>query len=224
MIKYLIKSKLNNSFAGSLVQMAKSSNNKKEINLSTEEKFKEAARIVFTKKGYAATRTRDIAQQAGLNLALLNYYFRSKEKLFEIVMLEKVQQLFESIEPGFNDPTTSLEEKFSIIASQYIDMLIKNPDLPIFVLSEIRNNPKQLAKKFQLKTMIGSSYFVKQLSKKKKNIDPVQLFLSFMGMLVFPFIIKPVLESAEALNDNDFKKLMQQRKRLIADWMKNIIN
>ena len=58
----------------------------REINLSTEEKFKEAARIVFTKKGYAATKTRDIAEQAGLNLALLNYYFRSKEKLFEIIV------------------------------------------------------------------------------------------------------------------------------------------
>ena len=67
---------------------------KPETNLSTEEKFKEAARVVFTRKGYAATKTRDIAEEAGLNLALLNYYFRSKEKLFEIIMLEKITQLF----------------------------------------------------------------------------------------------------------------------------------
>ena len=59
-----------------------------EKNPSTEEKIKEAARRVFTKKGYAATRTRDIAEESGYNLALINYYFRSKEKLFDIVMLE----------------------------------------------------------------------------------------------------------------------------------------
>lgn len=57
--------------------------------LSTEQKIIEAARKVFTRKGYSATRTRDIAEEAGLNLALLNYYFRSKQKLFELVMAEK---------------------------------------------------------------------------------------------------------------------------------------
>ncbi len=62
-----------------------------EINASTEEKIKEAARRVFTQKGYAATRTRDIAEESGLNLALINYYFRSKEKLFDIIMLEHLQ-------------------------------------------------------------------------------------------------------------------------------------
>ena len=58
---------------------------------STEEKIKIAARSVFHKKGYAATRTRDIAEEAGINLALLNYYFRSKEKLIDIIMTETMQ-------------------------------------------------------------------------------------------------------------------------------------
>ena len=58
---------------------------------STEEKIKAAARKVFTRKGFAATRTRDISEEAGINLALLNYYFRSKEKLFDLVMMENMQ-------------------------------------------------------------------------------------------------------------------------------------
>ncbi len=66
----------------------------KAVDSSTEEKIKEAARVVFMKKGFAATRTRDIAEEAGINLALLNYYFRSKEKLFELVMFEKFQKFF----------------------------------------------------------------------------------------------------------------------------------
>lgn len=203
--------------------MAAYSKKKKEKNLSTEEKFKEAARIVFTKKGYAATRTRDIAEEAGLNLALLNYYFRSKEKLFEIVMFEKVQQLFGSLALNFNDPKTTLEEKFTTIASDYIDLLMKNPDLPLFVLHEVKVNPKRLAKTFQVKALIENSSFVKQLGKKKKNIHPMQFFISFMGMLVFPFVAKPLLESASAINENDFNRLMQQRKELVAEWMKKIV-
>ena len=59
---------------------------KKEPNLSTEEKIKAAARKVFMEKGYGASRTRDIAEEAGINLALLNYYFRSKEKLFNEII------------------------------------------------------------------------------------------------------------------------------------------
>ena len=106
----------------------------KKADISTEEKIKEAARKVFTQKGYAATRTRDIAEEAGINLALLNYYFRSKEKLFEIVILEKMQILLGKLGPALMDERTSLEQKVEQIAEHYIDALIANPDIPLFVL------------------------------------------------------------------------------------------
>jgi AcrR family transcriptional regulator len=189
-------------------------------NLSTEEKFKEAARIVFTKKGYAGTKTRDIAEEAGLNLALLNYYFRSKEKLFEIIMMEKVQQLFSFIAPIANDQSKSLYEKIDLISKNYIDLLIKNPDLPLFVLSEIRNNPKRFGKMVQLDTMILQSHFIKQLAEQKKDINPIQLLLSFLGMLVFPFIASPILTATGALQETAFNHFMEQRKTLVAQWMK----
>ena len=194
-----------------------------EDKLSTEEKFKEAARIVFMKKGYSATKTRDIAEQAGLNLALLNYYFRSKEKLFEIIMIEKIQQLFAFIAPVFNNPNTSLTEKIDAIATNYIDLLLQNPNLPLFVLSEIRNNPERFGKNIQLETFIMKSNFVKQLTEKKPDINPVQLFITFLGMMVFPFIAKPVLQAAGTVNDKIFEQLMQERKALISKWMKMIL-
>jgi AcrR family transcriptional regulator len=190
---------------------------------STEEKFKEAARIVFTKKGYAGTKTRDIAEQAGLNLALLNYYFRSKEKLFEIVMIEKVVQLFSFIAPALNNPDTSLEEKIELIAVSYIDMLLKNPDLPLFVLSEIRTNPERFGKMVQSNGNILQSYFVKQLAQRNKAINPLQLFLNFLGMMVFPFVAKPVFMIAGQVSEDKFVDLMEQRKTLIPQWMKMIL-
>ncbi|HMZ24949.1 MAG TPA: TetR/AcrR family transcriptional regulator, partial [Saprospiraceae bacterium] len=104
-----------------------------EKSASTEEKIKEAARRVFTRKGYAATRTRDIAEESGYNVALINYYFRSKEKLFDLIMLEHLQLFVSSVHDHINDRTTSLPQKVEILISHYIDMLIKNPDLPVFV-------------------------------------------------------------------------------------------
>ncbi len=191
--------------------------------LSTEEKFKEAARIVFTKKGYAATKTRDIAEQAGLNLALLNYYFRSKEKLFDIIMVEKVQQLFAFIWPALNNPNTSLNEKIDWISTNYIEMLARNPDLPLFVLSEIRNNPEGFGKIIKLDTYVMHSHFMKQLAEKKKDINPVQFFINFLGMMVFPFITQPIFKCTGAVKEEVYTQMIEDRKKLIPQWMKLIL-
>jgi AcrR family transcriptional regulator len=196
---------------------------KKQVSLSTEEKIKEAARIVFTQKGYAATKTRDIAEEAGLNLALLNYYFRSKEKLFEIVMIERIQKLFAFIAPALNNPDTSLDEKIDWIAANYIDMLRQNPDLPMFVLSEIRSNPERFGEMIQLNGLVLKSNFMQQLARKKKDINPVQLFLNFLGMMVFPFIVKPVFQSAGKVSEEAYGQLLEQRKTLIPQWMKMML-
>src|SRR5690554_450245 len=119
----------------------------KTVDSSTEEKIKTAARTMFHKKGYAGTRTRDIAEEAGVNLALLNYYFRSKEKLFNIIMSETLGRFMEKIRLIFNDPGSTLEEKIGMITSQYIDLLIDEPEIPLFIISEVRTNPELLLEK-----------------------------------------------------------------------------
>src|SRR5437868_1165754 len=124
-----------------------------EKNASTEEKIKEAARGVFTRKGYAGTRTRDIAEESGYNLALINYYFRSKEKLFDIIMLEHLQAFIHGLIGIVNDPDTSLQEKIEIIIAHYIDMLIQNPNLPLFILNEVNADPTKLVAKLGMDSM-----------------------------------------------------------------------
>jgi AcrR family transcriptional regulator len=195
---------------------------KKEIDLSTEEKIKEAASKVFTKKGYGNARTRDIAEEAGINLALLNYYFRSKEKLFEIVMAERIQKLFGILIPILNDPATTLEEKFEKITAHYINMLIEHPDLPIFVLSEIRNDPERFANRLQVKTLLTQSVFVKQLLERKTNINPFHFLMNLLGMTLFPFVAKPVLQPVLGGEEN-YVELMEQRKKLIPGWLKMML-
>lgn len=190
-----------------------------EKDASAEERIMEAARKIFTQKGYAATRTRDIAEESGLNLALLNYYFRSKEKLFEIVMMEKVQKLFGILAPTLNDTTTSLEEKLKLIAYNYVETLSQTPDLPIFVLSEIKNNPDRFVNKMQVPKLLRESHFVKQLLEKRPDMNPLHFIFSLLGMSLFPFIGKQIFVSAAALNEKQFAELMEQRKVLIPKWI-----
>jgi len=85
---------------------------KKKIkeDVSTEEKIKQAARRLFTEKGFDAVKTRDIAEEAGINLALLNYYFRTKENLFDIIMVENFDQFAQQLIPILGNENLSLDE------------------------------------------------------------------------------------------------------------------
>lgn len=210
----------------SFLTLPKNPENKKvgDKDISTEEKIMQAARVVFTRKGYAATRTRDIAEEAGINLALLNYYFRSKEKLFSQIMQEKAQLMFGLIFPIVTDESTILEHKIDKIAEGYIELLLKNQDLPIFVLSEIRSNPERFAQMMNVGEVMANSSLVRQLHERKPEIHPFQLITAILGMLIFPFVAKPILfpgkdDQAEMM----FSMLMQQRKVLIPQWIKAVL-
>jgi AcrR family transcriptional regulator len=186
---------------------------------TTEEKIKEAARKVFMKKGYAATRTRDIAEEAGINLALLNYYFRSKEKLFNQVMKEKMQQFFGVLLPVISDPSTKLEIKIELIVSNYIDTLTENPDLPLFVLSEMKD-ADHLSDILPVEKLTSKVSFIKQLQEKRPDIHPVHFLMNILGMTVFPFIARPAFGVIGILNKNDFKTIIEERRKLIPLWVK----
>lgn len=194
-----------------------------EADISTEEKIKEAARKVFTQKGYAATRTRDIAKEAGLNLALLNYYFRSKEKLFEIIMTEKMQQFFGVMEPILNNAETTIEEKIENIVSKYLDTLTKNPDLPLFVLSAIRTSPVHFIKIMGKASNLVKSVLIKQIQEKVPGRNPVHFLFNIMGLCVFPFVMNPVLQSLGVLNAKMFSQMMKERRTLIPVWVKAML-
>ncbi|MFT6865977.1 MAG: AcrR family transcriptional regulator [Cyclobacteriaceae bacterium] len=195
---------------------------------TTEEKIKSAARTIFMKKGYAATKTRDIADHAGINLALVNYYFRSKEKLFHEIMMESMQGFFSNIVKVIFDETTSLEHKLEQMASGYIDMFISQPNMPIFVLSELQSNPEKFVDEMANRTQIKHSVFFKQLLEKAgidhiHMINPAHIFINFMGLMVFPFVAKPMLMSVTELDQEHFNQLMQERKKLIPMWIMNML-
>src|ERR1700760_2335032 len=159
---------------------------------STEERIKEAARKLFTQKGFAGTRTRDIAEEAGINLALLNYYFRSKQKLFDIIMLENFRQFLGGMSASFVDETLTLEQKVTVVVNAYIDFLTDFPDLPLFILNELKGNPSKLAAQVNEEVAPARGRFFKELQKSKDEgkiaLDPFHFIANLVGLTIFPFI------------------------------------
>lgn len=198
--------------------------NKKKIivDLSTEEKIIDAARKVFTKKGYAATRTRDIAEEADINLALLNYYFRSKEKLFHIIMVERLDKFFGVIQPVISDENTPLEDKLERITEKYIDLLLANHDLSIFVLSEIRNAPDTFFNLAHHRQAFFESVLIQQLKERKPDTNPHHILLNLLGMIIFPFLSAALFKSSTH-EQQDFENLMLERKKMIPKWVKMML-
>jgi AcrR family transcriptional regulator len=200
--------------------------------LTTEEKIKAAAKKLFTQKGFAATRTRDIAEEAGINLALLNYYFRSKEKLFELVMRENIHLFLGTMIENINNNPRPFEEQLDFIVGNYIDMLLENPGLPFFVLNLLQSGNLGLEggddPLFRnIETMRNS--FLKNIQEgmekgEIKNIHPLHIIANTMSLIIFPFIASSLLMvRAGNISRTEFEKLMIERKKLIPEWVKGMM-
>ena len=198
---------------------------KKEYS-ETEIKIKTAAKSLFLRKGYSATTTRDISKESDINLALLNYYFTSKKKLFEIIMLETFYDFISKMVEVYNDEKSTLEEKLKLTSSKYIDMIIAEPHLPTFVVNELKNNPSSILK--ILKGQIMESKLVDQYNDgvKKgiyKRIDPIHFVTNILSLIVFPFISSPIIIKMKKFNRKEFNDMMHERKKLIPQWILQMI-
>lgn len=196
-----------------------------ELDASTESRIKDAARAVFLRKGYSATRTRDISEEAGINLALLNYYFRSKEKLFGIIMYETMFEFLQNMTVVFNDEKTSLQEKVEIMAAMYIDKIIENPNVPLFIISELRNDVTGFLEKLPVANMIVNSSLIKQHAEAVANgkinePNPLHFIMNLMSLIMFPFMGSHLIKKLGNLENEDFKQLMLQRKKMVPIWVK----
>ena len=194
---------------------------------ATEERIKVAAGTLFTLKGYASTTMRDIAAQAEVNLALVNYYFRSKENIFQMIMREKIQTFFSSIFPYLFDEQTTLQQKLSSVVDKYINTFSQEPNLPLFVFGEIQKNPNELSSLFPIfssqNQVLRDSSFFKQLHEQNPHLNPLHFILNFLGITIFPFIASPVLISFGMESSENFEKIMEERKKLIPQWMNQML-
>jgi TetR/AcrR family transcriptional regulator len=185
---------------------------------STEERILDAARGVFVKKGLYGARMQDIADEAGINKAMLHYYFKNKEKLFEQIFMEAASKLF----PRINQIFTSDDHLFVKIeqfCEEYITVVLENPYLPLFVLYEMNRDPVYFMQKLWRKnTKPNPVKFLEQIEAEVKkgtikNISPLQLLINLISMTIFPFIGKPVIQINLGVDELQFRMIMEQRKK-----------
>lgn len=195
---------------------------------NTEQKIKEAARELFHQKGFEGTKTRDIAEAAGINVALMNYYFRSKKKLFDLIMFETVETFLHSILDIIREEDGSMDQIMRKLVAHYIQMLQKEPELPIFILSEIRKNPATITDMVNQRLEFRKTPFFQFLTSTMKAdthnpANPGQILLSAISMTVFPFAAKPLIRELFGLDEDEFQQLMEDRKKLIPLWTQNLM-
>ncbi len=194
---------------------------------NTEEKILEAAQTVFLKKGMDGSRMQEIANEAGINKALLHYYFRTKQKLFEAIFKKVFGHVFPDIRTLIYSDT-SIEEKLGVFINKYIDLLLKNPYLPSFILKEINRDPEFLASVIKSHGINPSEVF-DMLEKEMeagnvRKMNPREILLNIIGLSVFPFAAKPLMQIM--LFDNDkkaYKEFLINRKETVKDFILNSI-
>jgi AcrR family transcriptional regulator len=195
-----------------------------KIEKSTEEKILAAAKKVFISKGMSGARMQDIADEAGINKALLHYYFRNKEKLFEVIFLEAAQKLFPAIIVVF-ESDIPLFQKLERFCEEYITVMSENPYLPLFVLNEINQDPETfLTKIWGKQNLPRPKKFLEQIEKeiKKgtiKRVSPLQLLMNLISMTIFPFVAKSMFQFNLHLDELQFRTIMEQRKKEIPKFI-----
>ena len=201
-------------------------NNKTEpyIEADTERRIMEAAAKVFMQKGRLGASMQDIADEAGINRTLLHYYFRNKEKLFNTIFDKLLSKVFPAIIMALSSERPFLE-KIELFTKSYTDLLRENPFLPVFVFQEISLNPDRLAKRIENlgihpeKTLQSLKTEMADLG--IKDMDPRHLFANMMGMVIFPYLGRPLYQMIAFQNDHEaYENFLEERKKQVPGFMK----
>jgi AcrR family transcriptional regulator len=207
-----------------MVNKIKNSKRKIQKDENAEQRILAAAKKVFMREGMTGARMQDIADEAGINKALLHYYFRDKDKLFETVFLSEAQKFFPKINMIFSSDLP-LFEKIEKFVNEYIDEMLANPYLPWFVMNEINRNPdKFLYKVWGENNLPKTKKFLEQIETEVrkgniKRINPVHLLMNLLGMTIFPFCAKPMIIRNHKLSEAQFRMVMEERRKEIPKFI-----
>ena len=194
---------------------------------NTEEEILNAAKEVFQQKGMAGARMQEIADKAKINKALLHYYYRSKQLLFEAVFKNAFRLLAPQIGKVLNDDT-ELFDKIRNFTDSYVSFVIKHPYLPNFVIQELNSNPEFVLKLRAEASFPSTETFKQQVleaveSGLIKVIDADQLLINIISLNIFPFIGTPLLMALINVDKTKYDQLLQNRKIEAADFIINSI-
>lgn len=194
-----------------------------EAELDTEQKIKEAAKRVFLEYGFEGAKIRQIAEAADVNIALVNYYFRSKEQLFNSIYRETFAEFVGKMMVLLNEKTP-LEVKIWKIVDRYTDFILENQMMPAFILTQQRKEGAAFFKDLDVRSVIQGSYFWKQLQEASakgeiRAIDPLQVVISVMGSIIFPIMAGGVLSYVGTFDEKAFREFIEARKKIIPEMI-----
>ena len=194
---------------------------------NTEKKILDTASEVFLKKGMTGARMQEIADAAGINKSLLHYYYRSKEKLFTAVFQQALQYFF----PGIVEIIRSdmhLFEKVDKFVNKYIEVLLENPFVPLFVLHEIHRDPENLYEQFQ-HVGIDPALFLGQFKEDMEAediepMDPRHFLINVLSLCIFPVAARPMMKKVLFENDDEaYRAFLEERKKEVSEFVKKAL-
>jgi len=195
---------------------------------TTEDKIFEAASRIFEEKGFTGSRMQEIADRAGINKALLHYYFRTKEKLFDAVFSKLAGIMFKKLFSCL-DNDLPLEQKLAMFYKEHIGFLQKHPGLPAFVFHEINRNPERIARIFSNEqVVIMRKKFYKQLDEEIeagviRPVDKMQLVVNIVALSVFPFAARGLVSMILGEGKMKFNDFVEDRKTLLPLFIVNAL-
>lgn len=195
--------------------------------MTTEEKIFEAAKIVFQKKGFAGARMQEIADEAGINKAMLHYCFKNKQSLFEAVFMKAFSQLAPQVNLIFSS-NESIFNKIRQFTNSYITFVNEHPFLPQFIIQEMNNNPEFVIQFLNNANRPNPSLMIAQIEKEIaagiiKPMPPKQLLMDIFSLTVFPFAAQTMVKGMFHISETEFNQMMEERKTSIAELIINSI-
>jgi len=198
------------------------------LQTETEEKIITSAEKLFYQKGKAGTSMQDIADDAGINRTLLNYYFRRKDQLFEAVFRKALGTFVPNL-AAIMSADISFEESVPALVEKIIDTMLANPQIPIFILQELSSNPERMPQIIKEMGIDPS----KAMEKMRGGgvVSPIpgmnsrQIILNLISLCIFPFAAKPVVLDLLYNGDNEaYIAAMKERKELLPQIIKQFIS
>ncbi|MES2447541.1 MAG: TetR/AcrR family transcriptional regulator [Bacteroidota bacterium] len=185
----------------------------------TEQLIKDTAKRIFFSEGKLHATTQDIADAAGVNRTLLNYYFRSRDILFEQVAIEAREEMSAVLDHVFT-AQLAFKEKLQQLINVFMDQAMKFPYREVYIVTELNRTDKAVPeeKKVRIKA------FLKEISEemdagKIKKMDPRQFLMNLFSLMAYPLITNCLNKSIYNINDNEYLKLMKDRKKLIFEMI-----
>jgi TetR/AcrR family transcriptional regulator len=207
----------------------------RDADVETEQRILDAARTVFVRRGTAGARMQEIAREAGVNQALLHYYFRSKDGLARAVFAQAVSRVFPALVQvlGADIP---LDDKIDRLVAVYLDNMSKNPFLPGYLIAELHHHPERVEQLITAATGAAPGHLLPPLIAKlgeqidervragtMRPIAPQQFAVNLISLCIFPFAARPMLEIVFGMDDAAFAQFIERRKVELPAFVRNAL-